>query len=82
VPAYTTLVDDGTNFATAALNGGAAVNISLADDDENAGIVASGKVVGSAITFYLGAGQQGTTATGGTMAAGDTIVISYQVKVD
>lgn len=81
VPDYTTMVVTAGNFATASLNGAAAVAITTAVDDENAGN-ASGSLVGSAINFYLGAGQVGSTATGGTLAAGDDVVITYQVTVD
>ncbi len=81
VPAYTTMVATSGNFATATLNGAAAVNISTSADDENADVV-SGSLAGSAINFDLGAGQVGSTDTGGTLAAGDVVVITYQVTVD
>ena len=81
VPAYTSMVVTSGNFATATLNGGTAVDISTAVDDENTDVVA-GSLVGSAINFYLGAGQDGTAETGGTLNASDVVVITYQVTVD
>ncbi len=84
VPAYTTMVLSGTggvNFATASLNGATAVDISTAVDDENANVI-SGSLVGSTIQFNLGAGQDGTSETGGTLSADDDVVITYQVTVD
>lgn len=81
VPDYTTLVTSSGNFATASLNGNPAVAISTAVDAENAN-VASGSVAGSAISFYLGTGQDGSSATGGSLAAGDAVVITYQVTVN
>lgn len=86
LPAYTTMVSTGTggvNFATAKLNAAAAVDITKAVDTENAG-VASGSFDGSAINFYLGAGQVGSGAgtTGGTLAAGDVVVLTYKVTVN
>jgi uncharacterized repeat protein (TIGR01451 family) len=81
VPAYTTLVASGGNFATADLNGGGAVAVSTAVDDENVD-VASGSAVGTVITFYLGTGQDGSSATGGSLDAGDEVVITYQVTVN
>jgi len=81
VPAYTTLVVTAGVFATENFNGGGATDMTAAADVENAG-EASGDVSGSDLTFYLGAGQDGSAATGGTLAAGDVVVITYQVTVD
>ncbi len=87
VPVYTTLVTASGNFATAALNGGTAVNLtSVATDTESATVAsgsAGGTAAGSALNFYLGAGNSGgATPAGGTLAGSDEVVLLYQVTID
>lgn len=89
VPDYTTLVSAAYGagiFAQASLNGGAAVNITAAADDDESGTVASGNApsatAGQPITFYVGNGNQDSTNAGGTLIKNDDVVITYQVTID
>jgi uncharacterized repeat protein (TIGR01451 family) len=88
VPDYTTLVDDGTNFATVELNGGGPVDITLATNDDvnedvNVGTGnAAASTAGSALNFYVGATNSDASDTGGTMTGTDSVVILYQVLID
>ena len=78
----------GTNFAQVDLNGGGAVDITIASNDDanedvNVGTGnAAGTAAGSALNFYVGAGNSDASDTGGTMTGTDTVVIIYQVQID
>ncbi len=83
VPAYTTLSVSGTDFAT--VNDGANIAIIslVADaDDPTIGSGDAGINAGDSINFYIGTGNDGTAGTGGTVAAGATYTIEYQVTIN
>ncbi|GFO56518.1 hypothetical protein GMSM_35250 [Geomonas sp. Red276] len=95
VPAYTTLVAGNTYgtagtptsssiFAQVTKNGGTAINIdmgtSAVESPNVAGGDAGGVAAKSPLNFYLG--DTNSTSTGGTVKAGETFVIIYQVKVN
>jgi len=91
VPDYTTLVSNafgGTNFGQVTLNAGAAVDITVAsNDDVNEDVTvatgnAAGAAAGSALSFYVGAANSDASDTGGTMTGTDAVVIIYQVLID
>ena len=43
---------------------------------------AAGTAAGSTLTFYLGDGGTDATDTGGTLDAGESITVVYQVTID
>lgn len=91
VPLYTSLYNSAGNFAsinynTAGSGYGGAFNITLGIDatesaDEGAGN-ADGSAAGDTMSFFLGAGNNGATETGGTMGGGDSAIIEYRVTID
>lgn len=96
VPAYTTLVAGSTYgtsaatptgssiFAQVTKNGGTAINIDMGTSAVESANVAAGDATSTAakspINFYLG--TSASTSAGGTVKAGETFVIIYQVKVN
>jgi len=94
VPVYTTLVGDSaytSGFAYFIFTDGAASTtegpITMATGTEYADMVsgtAPDTVAGSALTFYVGQGHDGTAGTeqGGTLLNGESIVVRYQVAID
>ena len=90
VPAYTTLVKIGSDFAT--VDDGSAsgpVNITLVNTDTEDSTIGSGDAginAGDSINFYIGTSNHGDhsagTVTGGSVAAGAIYIIEYAVTVN
>ncbi len=85
VPAYTTLVVNGSN-EFAVVNDGINLEVPITmtnadeEDDQVASGDAAGDAAGDAITFYLG--TDNTNSAGGDVAAGATYIIEYAVTID
>jgi len=81
----------GDNYFAQASNSAsspATVDLTYKDTDDEDTTIASGNAAGtaagSALTFYIGAGNSDTTDTGGTVTSSsdNTFTILYQVKID
>lgn len=100
VPSYTTLVTHTAAYGDQAAGGifaqvtdmggaGTSVDITSAADDDEDGVRGSGNAAGttagSAMLFYIGAGNADSTNTGGTVTStspADSFTILYQVQID
>ena len=84
VPAYTTLVPVGLNFAsfTGPSSSGTITSATGIENSDGVSGQALDVIAGTPLEFYVGQGQDGAARSGGLIHSGETFVITYQVRID